>query len=177
MGGQPPFSFSIPAPSLSNGDGATTLTFGIKIMKPQHKSFLYVFVFYCGAIALMGNFHTLLTQYPTQLLWLLSVSVVSSVSGLFWVRYKNHKRGWRVGSEVRTQIYYDEMRDGRWHRIHLDYEIPDKNSHHTIFFSSTRFPSWANPKRQLIVDRIKNEYAPKGYEFEETEQGSSPNAR
>jgi hypothetical protein len=139
-------------------------------MKPQHKSFLYLLLYYCVALVFLCNFDTLLTQFPAQLLWILSVLMILSVGRLFWVRHKNRKRGWRVGREVREQIYYDELRDGQWHRIHLDYEMPGKGSHHTIYFSSTRFPSWASPQRQQIADRIKNEYAPKDYEFDETEQ-------
>ena len=83
----------------------------------------------------------------------------------FWNRRRNKARGWRVGHKGRDQMYYDELREGKWKRINIDGEMLVGKAHHVIYFSSIKFPEWAKSHSQEIITRIKSEFSPPGYEY------------
>jgi hypothetical protein len=74
---------------------------------------------------------------------------------------------WRVGHVGRDSMYYEELRDGAWHRISIDGEMLTGVAHHVIYFSSIRFPDWAAGRREEIIERIKSSFHPPDYEYYE----------
>lgn len=81
------------------------------------------------------------------------------------------ERGWRVGHVGRDQMYYEEWRDGGWHRLEIDGEMLTGRAHHVIYFASPArwqaYPEWARHRRDEIVGRIKSEFRPPDYEYNE----------
>ncbi len=76
-------------------------------------------------------------------------------------------KGWRVGHMGRDQMFYEEFRDGNWQHIQIDGEMLTGRAHHVIYFGSTQFPEWAAARRDEIIARIKSEFRPPGYEYDE----------
>jgi hypothetical protein len=65
-------------------------------------------------------------------------------------------------------MYYEEFREGAWHRIEIDGEMLTGKAHHIIYFGSLKFPDWARERRHEIIERIKSEFRPPGYEYSDT---------
>lgn len=88
------------------------------------------------------------------------------------------ERGWRVGHVGRDRMYYEERHEGRWHRLEIDGEMLTGRAHHVIYFASpTRwqaYPEWARHRRDEIVGRIKSEFRPPDYEYDEPGEASVP---
>lgn len=78
-------------------------------------------------------------------------------------------RGWRVGHQGRDGMYYEEFRNGTWHRIAIDGEMLMGRAHHVIYFSSPeqwqKYPAWAAGRRDEIIARIKSEFTTPDYEY------------
>lgn len=87
-------------------------------------------------------------------------------------------RGWRVGHRGRDEMYYEELREGRWERIPISGEMLMGRAHHVIYFASPRewlaYPDWARHRRAEIVARVKSEFRPPDYEY--VEDGPAPMA-
>lgn len=64
-------------------------------------------------------------------------------------------------------MYYEEFRDGVWHRIEIGGEMLMGKAHHMIYFRSLKFPDWASERRMEIVARIKSEFHPPEYEYDD----------
>ena len=84
---------------------------------------------------------------------------------------KAYRRGWRVGHRGRDAIYYEELINREWERIEIDGEMLCGEAHHIIYFASeakweAEYPTWAQGRREEIIQRIKSELAPPGYEYE-----------
>jgi hypothetical protein len=86
------------------------------------------------------------------------------VKGAIYKR-RGTKRGWRVGHRGRDAMYYEEWREGTWHRFEVDGEMLTGRAHHVIYFATTRFPDWASGRREAIIGRIKSEFHPPDYEY------------
>src|SRR6266850_8174947 len=80
---------------------------------------------------------------------------------------RDAQRGWRVGHVGRDIMYYEEFRDGTWNRIEIDGELLVGKAHHVIYFASMKFPEWANERRDEIMRRIKSEFHPPNYKYDE----------
>lgn len=76
-------------------------------------------------------------------------------------------QGWRVGHEGRDSMFYEEKHAGRWRRIPIPGEMLMGRAHHVIYFSSIRFPDWAEGRREEIIDRIKSAFPEPDYEYGE----------
>jgi hypothetical protein len=63
-------------------------------------------------------------------------------------------------------MYYEEFRDGVWHRIEIDGEMLVGKAHHVIYFGSLKFPEWAIERREEIIARIKSKFHPPQYEYD-----------
>lgn len=108
--------------------------------------------------------------------------IVSVIGGLLTIalvggylsRRQDVKRGWRVGHRGRDEMYYEEMVGGRWERIPIDGEMLCGEAHHVIYFPSRErwatLPEWTRGRQREIVARIKQAFAPPGYEHQEAEQ-------
>ena len=87
-------------------------------------------------------------------------------------------RGWRVGHRGRDEMYYEELREGRWERIPISGEMLMGRAHHVIYFASPRewlaYPDWARHRRAEIIARVKSEFRPPDYEY--VEDGPAPMA-
>ncbi|MCW1923661.1 hypothetical protein OKA05_13935 [Luteolibacter arcticus] len=81
------------------------------------------------------------------------------------------KRDWRVGHRGRDGMYYEEEHGGNWQRIDIDGEMLMGPAHHVIYFASPaawqRYPEWARHRREEIIARIKSEFRPPDYEYED----------
>jgi hypothetical protein len=77
------------------------------------------------------------------------------------------ERGWRVGHEGRDSMYYEEKHGGSWRRMRIDGEMLMGRPHHVIYFGSTRFPDWAEGRREEIIGRIKAGFPEPDYEYDE----------
>ncbi len=81
----------------------------------------------------------------------------------------DESRGWRVGHRGRDEMYYEELRDGRWERIRISGEMLMGRAHHVIYFASPSdwlaYPDWARHRRDEIVARVKSAFRPPDYEY------------
>lgn len=105
--------------------------------------------------------------------------ILSTIGGLFSIalvcsylsRHQDVKRGWRVGHRGRDEMYYEEMVKGHWERIWIDGEMLCGKAHHVIYFPSREqwatLPEWTRGRQSEIVARIKQAFAPLGYEYQE----------
>ena len=65
-------------------------------------------------------------------------------------------------------MFYEEFREGLWHRIEIDGEmLVGGKAHHVIYLSSSKFPDWAKERRGEIVARIQSEFHAPRYEYDE----------
>ncbi|WP_050029217.1 hypothetical protein [Verrucomicrobium sp. BvORR034] len=123
-----------------------------------------------------------------KITWDLSpVLVLSTICGLFIIalsfgyfsRRRDLERGWRVGHKGRDQMYYEEMIRGRWERIPIDGEMLCGKARHVIYFPSRTqwetLPEWTRGRQSEIVARIKQAFAPPGYEYQEPQQADEDN--
>ena len=78
---------------------------------------------------------------------------------------RDGQRGWRVGHVGRDAMFYEEFRDGAWHRFEIDGEMLTGKAHHVIYFTTTRFPEWTSERRDEIIRRIKSEFHAPDYEY------------
>ncbi len=88
-----------------------------------------------------------------------------------WIEQRrNRQRGWRVGHIGRDAMYYEELKDGTWHRIEVGGELLVGKAHHVIYLGpdALKLPEWAESRRGEIIGRIKSEFRPPGYEYDET---------
>jgi hypothetical protein len=73
-------------------------------------------------------------------------------------------------------MYYEELRDGVWERIHVDGEMLMGRAHHAIYFAAPErwleYPQWARTRRDEIVARITSEFREPDYEY----HGAGPGA-
>ena len=82
------------------------------------------------------------------------------------------KRGWRVGHRGRDSFFYDEIVEGKWERILIDGQMPFSSCEvqHVVWFPSeaewSKFPAWTVGRRDLILQRMKQELAPPSYQYE-----------
>jgi hypothetical protein len=76
-------------------------------------------------------------------------------------------KGWRVGHMGRDQMFYEEFRNGAWHRIEISGEMLTGRAHHVIYFGAIRFPEWAVAHRGEIITRIKSEFRLPDHEYDE----------
>lgn len=80
-------------------------------------------------------------------------------------KQRDRNRGWRVGHVGRDAMFYEEFADGVWQRIHVEGEMLMEKAHHVIYFGSLELPDWAKPRRNEIIARIKSEFRPPAYEY------------
>jgi hypothetical protein len=107
-------------------------------------------------------------RYPVY-----AFSAVAIWIGVVLIRAQLHKkrdrhRGWRVGHVGRDSMFYEEFTDGAWHRIEIDGEMLVGKAHHVIYFASLKYPAWARERRDEIIARIKSEFHPPQYEYDDT---------
>lgn len=112
-------------------------------------------------------------RFPVVVLSLIGTLLILMVLGVYLSSRRDRKRGWRVGHRGRDEMFYDEMVNGRWERIWIDGEMLCGKAHHVIYFPSDtqweKFPDWTRGRQVEIVARIKQEFAPPGYEYREPE--------
>ncbi|GEP44706.1 hypothetical protein [Brevifollis gellanilyticus] len=125
-------------------------------------------------IAGMGVIWTAQT-YPLPFgVLVLSVIIWGLIQGLI-TRRRNERRGWRVGSSGRDEIFYEEKVEGEWKRITIYAEMLVGKVHRIIDLSSIQFPEWARSREDKIIARIKSEYAPPRYEYDEGDKNEEAN--
>jgi hypothetical protein len=87
-------------------------------------------------------------------------------------------RDWRVGHIGRDRMYYEEWRDGAWHRLEIEGEMLTGRAHHAVYFASPErwlgYPGWARHRRDEIIARIKSELREPDYEY--SSSGGIPTA-
>ena len=105
-------------------------------------------------------------RYPVYVFSAIGILVVVALVRTQRQRKRDGQRGWRVGHVGRDAMYYEEFRDGTWHRIEIDGEMLVGKAHHVIYFASLRFPEWASERRDEIIGRIKSEFHPPEYEYD-----------
>ena len=74
---------------------------------------------------------------------------------------------WTVGHTGRDMMFYEELREGTWHRISVDGEMLTGRAHHVIFFNHISFPAWAAGREDEIIGRIKSAFREPDYEYDE----------
>jgi hypothetical protein len=104
--------------------------------------------------------------YPIIFGGVLALIVLAAVFQAQRTRTTGANRGWRVGHVGRDAMFYEEFRDGAWHRIEIDGEMLTGKAHHVIYFGSIRFPEWASGRRDEIITRIKSEFHSPDYEYD-----------
>jgi hypothetical protein len=107
----------------------------------------------------------LAVRYPIQFGAILVAVIVSGFIFSYFVRKRDHLRGWRMGACGRDEIYYEEKINDRWERIVIYAEMLTGKAHRLIDISSIRFPDWATNREDEIVRRVKFEYPPNRYEY------------
>jgi len=107
-------------------------------------------------------------RFPIYVLSAIAVLGVLALVRARRQRILDSQRGWRVGHVGRDAMYYEEFRDGAWHRIDIDGEMLTGKAHHVIYFGSLRIPDWATVSRDEIIRRIKIEFHPPEYEYDDT---------
>ncbi len=92
----------------------------------------------------------------------------------------HEERGWRVGHRGRDQMYYEERHRGQWERLAIDGEMLTGRAHHVIYFPTpaqwSRYPAWAQGRRDEIIARIKSEFREPDYEYHGDQRGEAPAA-
>lgn len=87
-------------------------------------------------------------------------------------------RDWRVGHVGRDRMYYEEWRDGAWHRLDIEGEMLTGNAHHAVYLASPErwlgYPAWAHHRRDEIIARVKSEFREPDYEY--SSAGAIPTA-
>ena len=75
-------------------------------------------------------------------------------------------------------MYYEEWRDGAWHRLDIEGEMLTGRAHHAVYFASPErwlgYPAWARHRRDEIIARIKSELREPDYEY--SSSGGIPTA-
>jgi len=111
---------------------------------------------------------------PTLVLSVLGVLILIGFAEGLSIRHRNQQRGWRVGHIGRDEMFYEEMIGGKWERILISGETCCGDAHHVIYFPSEEqwesMPEWTRGRQLEIVSRIKKEFKPPGYEYQESEQ-------
>lgn len=78
---------------------------------------------------------------------------------------------WQVGHTGRDAMYYEEFHDGAWQRIEIQGEMLMGRAHHVIYFASSQrwqeYPAWARDRRGEIIARVKSQFHPPDYEYQE----------
>ncbi len=79
-------------------------------------------------------------------------------------------------------MFYEEFINEQWHRIIIDGEMLSGGiAHHVIYFPREfqwrEFPEWIHGRSEEIIGRIKQDFQPPEYEYEEARQAGSPNGR
>lgn len=124
-----------------------------------------------GVLAMAGKY--VWSHFPIVVLCTIGVMFIMIVSGTYLEKHRDLKRSWRVGHRGRDEMYYEEVVNGRWERIWIDGEMLCGKAHHVIYFPSDtqweKFPDWTRGRQVEIVARIKQEFAPPGYEYQESE--------
>jgi hypothetical protein len=105
------------------------------------------------------------TRYPLHVCGALAAIVMIGAISYLLNDRKNKKRGWRVGHSGRDDMYYDEWRDETWKRIPIGGDMLTGEAHHVICFDSIEFPEWAFEHRELILQRVKQEFQPPDYRY------------
>lgn len=106
-------------------------------------------------------------RYPVYIFGAVAIWIVIVLIRAQLHKKRDSQRGWRVGHVGRDSMYYEEFRDGAWHRIELDGEMLVGKAHHVIYFGSLNFPDWARERRDEIIARIKSEFHPPQYEYDD----------
>jgi hypothetical protein len=118
-----------------------------------------------GAVCLF--FFETAKRFPVYFLGAAGVLIVFAMFAARSRKIRDEKRSWRVGHVGRDAMYYEELRNGTWDRIDIDGEMLVGKAHHIIYFASTKFPDWAFGRREEIVERIKSEFRPPEYEYDD----------
>ena len=107
-------------------------------------------------------------RYPAWVIGAVSLWIIVVLIRMRRQKKRDVQRGWRVGHVGRDSMYYEELRDGAWRRIAIEGELLDGKAHHVIYFRSLNFPDWASGRSEEIIGRIKSEFHPPQYEYDET---------
>ena len=109
-------------------------------------------------------------RYPVYVFGAVAILIVIVLFKTQRQRSRDVQRGWRVGHVGRDTMFYEEFRDGAWQRIEIDGEMLVGKAHHVIYFGSLKFPEWASERREEIIQRIKSEFHPPEYEYDEVQR-------
>lgn len=159
------------AHTVYSADGVPTHVSGSEVDYPLHAMVTLVAL---GALALLLR-PSVRAEFPARATPLRSADVVPrAAEPAATPRSPDDRpdavaRGWRVGHRGRDEMYYEELRDGRWERIPISGEMLMGRAHHVIYFASPRewlaYPDWARHRRTEIVARVKSEFRPPDYEY------------
>ena len=107
-------------------------------------------------------------RYPAYAFSAVAVWIGIALVRAKFQKKREHQRGWRVGHIGRDSMYYEEFNTGAWHRIDLDGEMLVGKAHHVIYFGALKFPEWAKDRHDEIITRIKSEFRPPEYEYDDS---------
>jgi len=86
-----------------------------------------------------------------------------------WRFYQLKSRGYYVTREGRDDIEYQELRDGKIHRLTIAGEMVSKGPHVVYVPTEAEWqqwmPAWAQGRREEIVEKIRRALGNKKYEY------------
>ena len=128
-------------------------------------------IFFLGAAAkLVWDFSPLIALSS------IGIALATALAFGYSVRRKDLKRGWRVGYQGRDEMFYEERIEGKWQRITIDGAMLCGKAHHVIYLPTQEqwqaMPQWTQDRQDDIIARVKQAFAPPGYECQPPEQAS-----
>jgi hypothetical protein len=105
-------------------------------------------------------------RYPAQFGVFIAFLIVLGIIRERIARRRAELRGWRF-SPGRDEIFYHEKVNGEWKEIRIYVGVSEDLKYSIIDLSGIQFPAWALNHKDEIIARIKSEYSPPQYEYDE----------
>ena len=113
------------------------------------------------------SFSMIEKAYPRYFFGVSAVLVMAPIIRMLYITRRNRSRGWRVGHSGRDSMFYDELRNGTWHRIDIGGELLKGTPHHVIYITHMQYPEWATGRSGEIVGRIKSVFKATEYAYDD----------
>jgi hypothetical protein len=100
------------------------------------------------------------------------IALVIGTNSVF-ANKKKLKRGWKIQREAKDMHLYAELFDGEWRSIEIKSEWYSKNvPRHAIYIKRdwSSYPDWAQERKELIIQRLQEEFKPPTFTIIETNQ-------
>jgi hypothetical protein len=137
-------------------------------MNPLLRHVIFPLVIFGIAVALVLE---AAKRYPAYVFGTLALLLVTGLVRGHRQRKLERARGWRVGHAGRDAMYYEEFREDGWQRMEIDGEmLVGTKANRVIYFDNLQIPEWATGRRDEIISRIKSEFHPPKYVYDEAGQ-------